>query len=513
MFAAGGCRHESPSASSPVRSAAVGERDSSADAGGASAVERSDSVAIAPDADDVFEAEGFNLVFVSMTNTRADHLGCYGYDRPTSPAIDALANRSLVFESVYAPASWTLPVAVSLLTSQYPLAHGLMNRRDAEPLSSSTVTFVDLLRAAGYVCGAFVGDRDYSPVYGHTSRFDTVFDATYGNEFSDWKEYGVFKNTLPAAITWLRQQQRRKFFLFVQGYDTHCPFALPAHNNVFDPEYDGEIDFGRCYWTFKRTSPIPVEQPDGTTQKAFLLRSKPRDGDSYEDLFSERDVQHMVALYDGEILNVDGHVARLLDVIRELDLERRTIVVLFSDHGDMFGKHGRFMRGGPLRGTFYDDVLRVPLIVHHPGLRARRVRGLMEVIDIGPTLLDILGIDPDASFRGVSMRSLIVDGTPVRDAIYAGSAYTPRDRNVFFRHDSLILAVRDARWKLIHERLFYEDRAVDAFELFDMRKDPDELENLVERHPDVVESYRLRLRGWANELGVGERLEAFERGE
>ena len=204
----------------------------------------------------VAEEPAYNLVFISMTNTRADHLGAYGYHRKTSPQIDQWAKQAVVFRKVFTHASWTLPASISLFTSQYPFAHGLMNREEFSPLPPSTPTFVEVLNKSGYVSAAFVGNRDYSPKFGHTSRFGQTSEAVMQGESEDWKTYGVFENTMPPAREWLRQNRDKKFFLLVQGYDTHCPFTAPKENRQFDPGYRGTIDFSSCYWTFERTRPI-----------------------------------------------------------------------------------------------------------------------------------------------------------------------------------------------------------------------------------------------------------------
>lgn len=455
-----------------------------------------------------FAARDFNLVFVSLTNTRADHLGAYGYARPTSPAIDRLAADAVVFENVFTHASWTLPAVVSLLTSTYPFTHGLMNRKDATPLPAATPTFVDVLEQAGYRTAAFVGDRDYSREFGHISRFDHIDDEANPDRAEDWKQYGVLDNTLPPALAWLRAHRDERFFVLLQGYDTHCPFAVPEANDEFDPGYDGGIDFAHCYWTFRPTAPVRTKDAAGGPVDAFVLQSK---GDDYDVLFYPRDVHHMVALYDGEIRRADDRVRRLLAEIDTLGLRDRTIVVFFSDHGDMFGKHGRFMRGGPLRGTFYDDVLRVPLIVRHPLLPPARIAQLAEVIDIAPTLLDMLGLEAPAEFRGRSLRPAVLESREIRARVFAGSAYTPEKGNRFFRHESIVTAVRERRWKLIHEKLFSTRGTQDAVELFDVDADPDELVDLSSREPERVRELRRTVEAWLEEIGATDFAEELAR--
>lgn len=442
----------------------------------------------------------FNLILISLTNTRADHLGAYGYGRKTSPNLDKLAGKGLVFKNAFTHASWTLPTSISLFTSTYPFTHGMMNREQTELLPASTPTFIDVLKTNGFVTAAFVGNRDYSAKFGHTARFDVVFDVGINKSQEDWHSYGVLQNTLPPAREWLRQNRDRKFVLLVHGYDTHCPFAVPKKDTRFDPEYKGTLDFTKCYWTFQKTRPVKVRAKTGHYDDVYLLKTKATEGQSYDVQFYPEDVKHMIALYDSEIFNADAQIGQLLEDVAALGLEERTIVVFYADHGDMFGKHGRFMRGGPLRGTFYDDVLHIPLIIYHPKLRAQAVEGLAQLIDLGPTLLDFLGCESPRSFRGKTLRPLITEKTAVNRHVFAGSAFTPSERNPFFQHDSIIYAVRDERWKLIYERLSFSVGAQDSFELYDLKSDPEELVNVAERNPEALARLKGALVSWLTEI-------------
>jgi arylsulfatase A-like enzyme len=448
------------------------------------------------------DTNDWNLILISLTNTRADHLGGYGYVRDTSPNLDRLARKSLLFRQAFSHASWTLPAAISLFTSTYPFTHGMMNRELATPLPPNATTFIDVLKTNGYVTAAFVGSRDYAPQFGHTARFDTVFDPVTNPEQEDWKSYGVLEKTLPPARDWLRRNRDRKFVLLVQGYDTHCPFAVPHHNPRFDPSYQGTIDFTKCYWTFEPTPPVNVRAKSGRYEPVFLLKTKPTGGDHYDVPFHPEDVQHMIALYDGEIANADAMLGQLLDDVTNLGLARRTIILFYADHGDMFGKHGRFMRGGPLRGTFYDDVLRIPLIVHHPALPARSIEGLAQLIDLAPTILEWLGcgrqIPP--SFQGKSLQPLLTGGGPVNRHVFAGSAFKPAERNPFFPHESVIYSVRNQRWKLIYEHVNHAAGPQDSFELYDLANDRDELKNRAEQNPNVLAELRSELLRWLSEI-------------
>ena len=450
-------------------------------------------------------------MIVSITNLRADHLGTYGYSRPTSPRTDSFAGKAIVFERAFTHASWTLPAAISLFASRYPLEHGLMNRTNHRPLDRSVETLVDVLRGSGYRTGAFVGDRDYSREFGHTGRFELLYDAVNPANDEDWHSAGVLSRTVSRAVSWIRANRDRKLFAFVQGYDVHCPFAVPVANPVFDPDWRGDIDFTRCYWTFGRTRPIRAKTEAGEEAEVWILKTSPEDGGDYEEMFWPEDVRHMVALYDGEILNADAQVGLLLGELEALGLAEKTIVVILSEHGDMMGKHGRFMRGGPLRGTLYDDVIRIPLILRHPGLPPSRIGGLVELIDLAPTLLDALGLPAPAGFRGKSLRPLILDGAPVRDRVFAGSAYTPKKNSLWFRDASVALSVRTTEWKLIRERIFLETGPQDFRELFDLRSDPEELKDLSLELPERAKELDGWIDRWLDELGARPVLEAPKR--
>lgn len=468
-----------------------------------------DPLAAPPRGETQTSGNDYNIIFVSLTNTRADHLGAYGYSRNTSTNIDRLASKSLVFKNVFSHASWTLPAVVSLFTSQYPFTHKLMNREDAQTLPAAMPTFIDLLKENGYQTAAFVGDRDYSQQYGHTSRFQFVFDPVNHADLEDWHRYGVLQNTMPPAREWLRKNKDKKFFMLVQGYDTHCPFAVPKENARFDPDYRGKIDFKKCYWTFEPTRPIKRRSDAGLYQDVYLLKTKPTAGDNYEVMFYPDDVQHMIALYDGEIFNADEYVGGLLNDILELGLEKKTIVVIYSDHGDMFGKHGRFMRGGPLRGTFYDDVLHIPLVIYHPAMAPKSVDTLGQIIDLAPTLLEMTGLKAPRSFRGKSLLASVTNQVAVNEYVFAGSAFTPAQSNPFFSYPSVIVSARSKQWKLIVERVSSPSGPQDSAELYDLQRDPEELANVAEGNPEVLKTMKAAIKGWLRSIGSDRILPRF----
>jgi arylsulfatase A-like enzyme len=185
--------------------------------------------------------------------------------------------------------------------------------------------------------------------------------------------------------------------------------------------------------------------------------------------------------------------------IDDLGLRKKTIVVFYADHGDMFGKHGRFMRGGPLRGTFYDDVLKIPLIVYHPKLQPRSVDGLIQVIDLAPTLLDWLKIPAPSTFVGKSAVPLL-QGNKINDFVFAGSAFTPTANNPFFKYPSVIMSARDLSRKLIVERVIYPEGPRDTLEYYDLKKDPQELTNQAASQSEAVLQLKRELNHWLQRI-------------
>lgn len=171
----------------------------------------------------------------------------------------------------------------------------------------------------------------------------------------------------------------------------------------------------------------------------------------------------------------------------------------------MFGKYGRFMRGGPLRGTFYDDVLRVPLIIYHPKQKSIKINSLVSLIDLSPTILEFLDIKRPAEFEGQSLVATLKNDNVDRN-IFAGAAHKSNKGNQFFGYSTVIAAVRNKEWKLIKELIRYdnnEDVNV-SYELFNVKNDPEELHNLAEEKFGNLEEMNNILNEWMKvKLGKG----------
>ncbi len=432
-----------------------------------------------------------------------------GYFRPTTPNLDKLAKESLVFDNAFGHSSWTLPESMSIYTGLYPYQHGIMNRYDGSKLPAAVPTLIDILNSNGYKTAAFTGGFDYNLQFGLTNRFNEYEECAKGAQQPFYprqsgprvtvgpSQYGEFNCTIPKAIEWLKTNFNKKFFLHVQGFDAHCPFSQKG-GYIYDNDYTGSIDYSDCLWTFDRTNPVIKNG------KTFYPVYSAKTGTSSAVLLGERDIDHLIAVYDEAITFADGLIGQLLYEVQNMGLDNKTIIAFTSEHGDMFGKHGRFMRGGPLRGTFYDDVLHIPLIIKHPKIAPKRLDGLAEHVDLVPTLLDFLGLRLQSDAPGKSLNPLIFQNKEINSYVYAGSEFTPADNNPYFFKKTKVDAIRNKQWKLIQETIFdsaMQNNHLQTVELYDIVNDKEELYNLASTKKSIVNDLNSKLSSWLKTVG------------
>ncbi len=447
-----------------------------------------------------------NIILITMTNLRFDHMSANGYSRLTTPNLDTFGKESLIFDNAFSHSSWTLPESISIYTGLYPYQHGIMNRYDGSTLSSAIPTLIDVLNKNGYKTAAFTGGFDYNPKFGLTDRFSEYQECTKGAQQPSLSgqnvpmvsvgpsQYGEFNCSIPKATEWLKANYQSKFFLHVQGYDAHCPFSQKG-GYTFDKNYKGNIDYSSCLWTFDKSEPImqngelkyPVYSSNTGTSKSILL--------------GKEDISHLVALYDESIVSADKQIGDFLGTIKDLGLNDKTIIMFTSEHGDMFGKNGRFMRGGPLRGTFYDDVIHVPLMIRNPKIAPKRLDGLVEHIDLAPTLLDFLGLNLPSPIAGKSLIPLIFQNKEINFYVFAGSEFSPAQDNPYYFKRTKVDAVRNKQWKLIKETIFDKTNPSQTVELYDIINDKEELHNLADSKKQILSGMLEKLTDWSGKFG------------
>ena len=391
-----------------------------------------------------------NIILISIDTVRADRLGSYGFTADTSPALDRLASLGVRFDSAISQSSWTLPAHMSLFTSQLVSTHGVVD--DQKALADSAATLAEMLSEQGYQTTGFVSWVYLSPKFGFGQGFDK-YTFVPGNA----------RVVVDAVEEWHSTSPGEPYFLFVHFFDPHMDFSPPApYDSLFTDEYSGPID-------------------------GSYVQIKPQIRGLHEEVdpIDPADRQHLDALYQGEIRFVDDEIGRLLEAMDGGSPNAENLVIVVSDHGEELGDHGSLEGHG---WTLYEEILRVPMIWQFPDLvhQGTVVRDPVGLIDVAPTILDFLGVEPPKQFEGRSLLPLLQPG--------AGTATSPLviadsgGRFGIFKR-----AIRGPRFKLIETRdtgLSEIGLPIDGgYELYDLQSDPGEQHDLY--HPDHPEAQRL----------------------
>ncbi len=318
------------------------------------------------------------VVLVSFDTLRADRLGAYGYLRPTSPFFDSLAARGTLFETAVVQLPGTLPSHMSIFTGLYPAEHGVYppDRR----LSPRLKTLPEVFRAHGFRTGGFTEGGYMEGDYGFARGFDR-FNAR--NPVTDGptgmvKSPEVVRQTFAQGLKFLAELGHGdRFFLFLHTYAVHDPYSPPE-------PYRG------LFWTGPRPDVFP---PTGPELERVNRGSRPLGAEG---------LRYFSALYDAQVRWADDELRTLWKGLERLGLDDQVVTVLTADHGEEFQEHGQL-----LHEQVYFETLHVPLLILEPGqTTGRRVRDLVQSIDIAPTLFDLAGV-PAAARPRVSGRSLV----------------------------------------------------------------------------------------------------------
>ena len=385
------------------------------------------------------------IIVFDVDTLRADHLGCYGYRRDTSPHIDRFAARAVRFEWAFSQAPTTPPSQASILTGLYPSSHGLLGHEYR--LGEEIVTLAETLRARGYATGGFVDGGYMNPDFGLGQGFDR-YDNSRGRGL---------KRIAPRAMHWLRRHASRPFLLLIHTYDVHTPYAPP------------EPYRSRFLEGIERSTPgfePTVEEMEAVRMSKY--------GDEPRTL-SPGDLAYAEALYDGGIAFVDAWFGELLAYVDWLGLGERAVIVLISDHGEEFQEHGSV-----LHEKLYATVTRIPLLIRLPGRGAAVHSEIVESIDLTPTLLELAGAPAPRGLEGRSLLPLIA-GDRLRQAPVAVG------ESRFFGEQRAV--------SVGEHRLIYTLGA-DVAELYRFRDDPLEQRDLAAERPGTVARLLGAIRGW-----------------
>ena len=404
-----------------------------------------------------------NIVLISMESVRADHVGCYGYDRDTTPALDALAAEAIVFENAFAVTSWTLTSHASMFTGLYPTAHKV-----TEPLHrlhDSYTTAAELLREQGYQTAGLVAGPFLRRNHNLHQGF-VLYDQSATSETNRLAHEDV---TNPQIERLLRQylledrSSTSPFFLFVYLWDPHYDYIPPS-------PYDAMF------------------VPDG---------AEPFDLHNYElweataDTVRPEQAAYVISQYDGEIRCTDALLGRLWQLLRDLQLWDQTAIIVTADHGEEFFEHG--MKGH--KNHLYNESLHVPLIVKPPGGNApKRDRRLVSLVDLFPTMLAWADIQPTLPHHGRSLLASAPTGPTASFYELVTTFYFPQPSGEELKQFHQWYAIREGDFKLI---TVYDEN---AWALYDLATDPGEQSALGAEHADKLSELRTRLESYRRQM-------------
>ncbi len=406
-----------------------------------------------------------NVLLLTYDTLRADHLSCYGYARPTSPHIDSLAEDGLRCARVLAQTNWTYPSYVSTLTGLYPESHGVVRGDRKTP--DALVMLAERLSQAGWATEAHVSGTFTEAATGIAQGFDRYDDS--GSSVGEAKAAHMTVTSgriADAGIDALERLAGQRFFLMLHFFDPHQEYVPPPpYDTMFDPDYRG------------------------TMTGVVSLRQEPR----WNPQVPRRDLEHVKALYDGEIAFADHHTGRVLARLDELGLADTTLVIVHGDHGDGFFEHQKEGHSN----TLFGEETSTPLIFRLPRLlpAGTVIEQPVANVDVAPTILDILGVpSEEGAFQGISLLPAATGGRLPRDRPLLSSAWLPTEH--FPGQSAFILgdmsrsevALIQGNWKLYRTWR-------DKWRLFNLSEDPGERTDLAKRLPQRVEILRRRLDG------------------
>lgn len=327
-----------------------------------------------------------NVLLIVVDTLRADRLGAYGNRRGLTPFLDELAKRGTVFTNAYAPSSWTCPSVASLLTSRYATQHGVVAFESK--LADEEVTVAEALAPLGYLAGGFSANFRLTKQYG------------YAQGFEQWRVY-LNQGRGPRkprgdllrrdATNWVRTVQQRTpgrpVLLYLQYMEPHSPYepAEPYRSR------------------FRRNGNDAVDE-GGATAKLLKLIGGSKN-------LSAAEIDLLESLYDGEVASVDEEIRLLFGELEKTGFLHHAVVIITADHGEEFNEHGQVLHGI----TLYNTAIRVPLIISAPGYRGGQVVPQnVSLIDLAPTLLELVGLAREPRFEGRSLVPLMTPGSVIR---------------------------------------------------------------------------------------------------
>ncbi|MCM8784418.1 MAG: sulfatase [Candidatus Omnitrophica bacterium] len=376
-----------------------------------------------------------NVILITVDSLRPDHLGCYGYKRNTSPNIDRLANEGVVFTQAIAQGPATIPSLPSLFYSNY-FRSGDWGKdlADVKEVDISFSNLAEILRTNGYFT-VFICAHSVIP---EIKAFQ-----------KGWDNLIKFKNRKPnakivtqKAIEFIKRSGNQPFFVWIHYMDAHAPYIVPY-------KYKKLFIGDKFYLPPKRVSIVNNKEGRGGIYKPLVYKGI-------------TDLSYYIAQYDAAIKYIDDQIWLIIKELFRFGLENNTLIIITADHGEAFGEHGFFLVHSY---ALFDEFIKVPLIIKIPSvtLGGKIIDKQVQLVDIVPTILDILKIDNNYKMEGISLLPLI----------FTGEGY---NREYAFSTAGIMSCIRTSGWKLI---LYEDTQRGNSYFLFNLKKDKDELVNLM----------------------------------
>jgi len=441
------------------------------------------SFAFSQEARDAPEPRPRSVAFYLMDTTRGDRLGFGGYERETTPFLDWLAERSVVFDTCYAQGDWTKTSMAALLTSQYPSTTGVYRMGDRLP--DRFQTWPEVLRANGLHTAGFSSNIVMGGFLSNYAQgFDHFVEGTHVNEGDAIRfASGSARKLNDHVLPWLAKNEQWPLLLYVHSVDPHEEYEPEARylERFADPDRHEQF---RTEWNalLESRPPIPGLY---VTQDNF----------DRTNLDSASFIEHASNLYDADIQANDDQLQVLWDALQEDGWGEDMVFVFTSDHGEEFFDHGGTCHGYSL----YDEVTRVPLMIYAPGLlpAGKRIDTPVRSIDVYPTLCELLGIEIPPGLEGESLVPLI-EGRAAHDVdLFTEHREDPVVRRLGQGSGEMV-SLRSGRWKLIVNYTSSQMIEKPRLELYDLEADPRERSNVADAHPDVVAELEPRIQAWVD---------------
>jgi len=400
-----------------------------------------------------------NIILISIDTLRADHLSCYGYKKKTTPMIDLLAEKGVRFSKAYSTSPWTLPSHASMFTGLYPTKHNAVEENFA--IEKKAAMLAQRFQDAGYATGGFVSHYYLSKDYG----FDRGFD-----KFEMQLDDATADKMIGSASKWIRDNRKKSFFAFIHLFDVHTPYTPP-------------LKFAKKYY------PSDMAAITGSTRDVLSVVHQK------DPIERRKMLRALTALYDGEIDFVDSQIAALFKKLQVFKLDKKTLIVIVSDHGEEFFEHGLMEHGF----TLYDEQIHIPFIFYCPKsiAKGRVVDVPVSLVDLMPTLLDYAGLQKPTDIDGLSLLKLIEKPIKTPDGLSPMETPEQLRERVLHAHTTRQgpdrMCVLNDGIKYIYSPRFKLSYREFGPEMYNLISDQNEQENIIEKDDGALAEKYLAL--------------------